>query len=133
MIRTAIAVIPAALIIVFVLVFGSWAFGAEACRGQMVTVSWYGKETCHGRPPGHGRGKCVTAADVPFNGNQWLVAHKSLKFGTKVRFTYRGRSVTAPVLDRGPYIRGRGFDLSHAVARALGMSGVAKVCAEVLG
>lgn len=110
------------------------AFGHDGCSRPPVLVSWYGKETCAGRPPGHGKGTCHTAADVPFDGSQWLVANKSLKFGTQVRFTYNGRSVTAPVLDRGPYVRGRTYDLSKAVARALGMvgSGVVKVCAEPL-
>jgi hypothetical protein len=42
------------------------------------------------------------------------VAHKYLPCGTKVRLRYRGRSVTVPVVDRGPYVGGRDFDLTEA-------------------
>ena len=55
------------------------------------------------------------------------VANKYLPFGTKVRFAYRGRRVTAVVDDRGPYISGRTWDLNQNVARDLGFSGVAVV------
>lgn len=40
------------------------------------------------------------------------VAHRSLPCGTLVEFKYRGRSQTVPVIDRGPYITGRTWDLS---------------------
>ena len=42
------------------------------------------------------------------------VAHKWLPCGTRVRLRYRGRSVTVPVIDRGPYVGGRDFDPRHA-------------------
>ena len=42
------------------------------------------------------------------------VAHKTLPCGTKVRLRYRGRSITVPVVDRGPYVAGRDFDLTAA-------------------
>jgi len=59
----------------------------------------------------------------------------SLPFGTKLRLTYRGRSVIVPVEDREPYIAGRTLDLSEAGAPALGMkeAGTATVCMERLG
>lgn len=47
------------------------------------------------------------------------VAHKSLPCGTKVTFRYRGRSVTVPVIDRGPYAAGREWDLTAATKRRL--------------
>lgn len=40
------------------------------------------------------------------------VAHKSLPCGTKVALRYRGRTVVAPVIDRGPYAAGREYDLT---------------------
>jgi rare lipoprotein A (peptidoglycan hydrolase) len=97
--------------------------GEPRCKAGEVKVSWYGAES-----------GSKTAAGIPFDGSQWLVAHKTLRFGTKVQFTYHGRSVTAPVLDRGPYIKGRSYDLSSRVASALGMkaNGVACVVAKVL-
>ncbi|SCW38087.1 rare lipoprotein A [Rhizobium mongolense subsp. loessense] len=63
-------------------------------------------------------------------------AHRSLRFGTKLRVTNRnnGRSVIVRVNDRGPFIRGRVLDLSRAAAQNIGMvrSGTAKVCYEVV-
>ncbi len=52
------------------------------------------------------------------------VANVSLPCGTKVRFRYAGRSVTAVVDDRGPYVGGREWDLNQNTAAALGFSGV---------
>ncbi|HEX6021867.1 MAG TPA: septal ring lytic transglycosylase RlpA family protein [Solirubrobacter sp.] len=51
------------------------------------------------------------------------VAHKSLPCGTKVTFRHRGRTVRVRVIDRGPYVGGREYDLTAATARRLGFSG----------
>jgi len=48
------------------------------------------------------------------------VAHKTLPCGAVVTVRYRGRAVRAPVVDRGPFVGGREFDLTAATARALG-------------
>jgi rare lipoprotein A (peptidoglycan hydrolase) len=42
------------------------------------------------------------------------VAHRTLPCGTRVKLRYRGRSITVPVVDRGPYVAGRDFDLTAA-------------------
>jgi len=55
------------------------------------------------------------------------VANKSLPCGTNVTIRYHGRQVTVPVIDRGPYIAGRDWDLTGATARALGFDGVGTV------
>lgn len=47
------------------------------------------------------------------------VAHKTLPCGTMVTLRYRGHTVRVPVIDRGPYVAGRDFDLSGATKRAL--------------
>jgi rare lipoprotein A len=52
------------------------------------------------------------------------VAHKTLKCGTRVEFLYRGRTLVAPVVDRGPYANGASWDLTSAAAERLGFSGV---------
>ena len=63
-------------------------------------------------------------------------AHRSLPFGTKVRVTNvaTGRTVTVRVNDRGPFVKGRVIDVSHAAAESLGMvgNGVAKVKLDVV-
>jgi rare lipoprotein A len=48
------------------------------------------------------------------------VANRSLPCGTRVTFRYRGRSVTVPVIDRGPYSGSRTWDLTYATKRKLG-------------
>lgn len=40
------------------------------------------------------------------------VAHRTLPCGTLVSFKYKGRELTLPVIDRGPYVDNRTFDLS---------------------
>lgn len=57
------------------------------------------------------------------------VAHKTLPCGTKVKLRYHGRSVTVPVIDRGPYVAGRDYDLTWAVKEQLGFPGVGTVLA----
>ncbi len=77
-----------------------------------------------------------TANGERFNPNGYTAAHRSLKFGTKVRVTNlrTGRSVIVRINDRGPFIRGRIIDLSYGAAKAVGLqsSGVAKVRVAVL-
>src|SRR3989449_1145114 len=48
------------------------------------------------------------------------VAHRTLPCGSAVRLSYAGRSVTVPVVDRGPNVAGREFDLTYATKIALG-------------
>lgn len=59
------------------------------------------------------------------------VAHKTLPCGTKVTLRYGGREVTVPVIDRGPYVGGREWDLTGATARRLGFDGVGIVWSTV--
>ena len=51
------------------------------------------------------------------------VAHKSLPCGTMVTFKRGRRTVRVPVIDRGPYVGGREYDLTEATARRLGFRG----------
>jgi rare lipoprotein A (peptidoglycan hydrolase) len=51
------------------------------------------------------------------------VAHKSLPCGTMVTFRHGDRSVRVPVIDRGPYVGGREYDLTQATAARLGFKG----------
>ncbi|HEX5928535.1 MAG TPA: septal ring lytic transglycosylase RlpA family protein [Solirubrobacterales bacterium] len=58
------------------------------------------------------------------------VAHKTLPCGTRVKLRYRGRTVTVPVIDRGPYVPGRDYDLTEAVKQRLGFPGIGTVLAN---
>jgi len=69
----------------------------------------------------------ATACGVPLLATTLGVAHKTLPCGTRVEFFYRGRTVTVPVIDRGPYIAGREWDLTTAAARRLRFSGLDRV------
>nr|WP_246737670.1 septal ring lytic transglycosylase RlpA family protein [Nordella sp. HKS 07] len=77
-----------------------------------------------------------TANGEKFNPNGFTAAHRSLKFGTKVRVTNlrNGRSVIVRINDRGPFVRGRIIDLAYGAAMAVGLhdTGVAKVQVAVL-
>jgi rare lipoprotein A len=55
------------------------------------------------------------------------VANKTLPCGTLVTLRYDGRSVRVPVIDRGPYVQGREFDLTEATKQALGFGGTGEV------
>jgi len=73
-----------------------------------------------------------TASGQRFNENAMTCAHRSLPFGTKLRVSHGGRSIVVTVNDRGPFIRGRVIDLSKGAARALGISGLGQITAEVV-
>ena len=55
------------------------------------------------------------------------VANRWLPCGTKVTFRYRGRVVTAPVIDRGPFHGSRIWDLTAALKRKLGFGDIGTV------
>jgi hypothetical protein len=55
------------------------------------------------------------------------VANKTLPCGTRVKLRYHGRTVTVPVIDRGPYVAGRDYDLTEATKIHLGFPGVGTV------
>ena len=84
-------------------------------------ASYYGKKF-HGRR---------TASGERFNMHAMTAAHRSFKFGTRVKVTNlkNKRSVTVRINDRGPFARGRIIDLSYAAAKKIGMiaDGVVRV------
>jgi hypothetical protein len=55
------------------------------------------------------------------------VANRSLPCGTRVTFRGGGRTVTATVDDRGPFVGGRDWDLNQNTAQMLGFGGVGAV------
>jgi len=63
----------------------------------------------------------MTACGVKLTRTTLGVASVTVKCGTDVRIYYAGRTIVVPVIDRGPYIKGRSWDLTVATARALGM------------
>lgn len=55
------------------------------------------------------------------------VAHKTLPCGTRVTFNVGRRTVTTRVIDRGPFIAGRDWDLTAALKRKLGFGSTGSV------
>ena len=54
-------------------------------------------------------------------------ASPTLPCGTGVVFRLDGRTARAPIIDRGPYVGGREFDLTPATAQALGFDGLGTI------
>ena len=75
-------------------------------------ASWYG-------PGFYGR---RTACGVRMTRKLLGVAHKKLPCGTPVAIAYQGKSITVPVVDRGPFVKGRKWDLTAAAAKAVGFT-----------
>jgi rare lipoprotein A len=86
---------------------------AEAGASQVGIASYYGPQFA-GRKMANGQ---------RFDPRSATVAHRTLPLGTQVRVTNleNGRSTTATVLDRGPYVKGRIVDLSPRLAEHLGI------------
>ncbi len=80
-------------------------------------VSWYG-------PGFYGH---TMAGGGNLTPKSMVVAHRTMKFGTKIQITYNGKTTIAVVQDRGPYVAGRTFDLGPGTAHALGFSGVGTI------
>ena len=81
-----------------------------ASGGSFVLASWYG--------PGFYGNR--TACGQIYSSQIMGVAHKTLPCGTLLVLSYGGRTVTVPVIDRGPYAAGRTLDLSAATKGTLG-------------
>jgi rare lipoprotein A len=77
-----------------------------------------------------------TASGERFDQRAMTAAHRTLRFGTRVRVTNlkNDRSVIVRINDRGPFARGRVIDVSRAAAEDLEMirAGVVPVTVEVL-
>ena len=84
-------------------------------------ASWYGPGFIGQR----------TASGEVYRRNDLTAASRSLPLGTHVRVTNlsTGRSVVVRINDRGPYVHGRGIDLSERAAQRIGLnhSGIARV------
>ena len=91
--------------------------GAKITVYRKAAASWYG-------PGFYGR---HLACGGTMSASQIGVANKTLPCGTKVRLRYHGRSVTAPVIDRGPYVGGRVYDLTAATKNRLHFGGTGMV------
>jgi hypothetical protein len=72
-------------------------------------ISWFG-------PGLYGNG---TACGHKMTKTLVGVAHRTLPCGSLVTFRSHGHTITAPVVDRGPFVSGRIFDLTYGLCKQL--------------
>lgn len=75
-------------------------------------ISWYG-------PGFYGHQGACGLVPGGIQADTIGVAHRTLPCGTRVTFRYNGRTVTTMVIDRGPYVSGRIWDMTHGLCAAL--------------
>lgn len=80
---------------------GDWKYDRE--------ISWYGPRFYGNR----------TACGLRLTTELVGVAHRTLPCGTLVEFRWKDKVVTAPVIDRGPYVEGRQWDLTRAACKVI--------------
>jgi Lytic transglycolase len=85
---------------------------------RLAGASWYGGTSMWGR---------TTACGQTLRPSTIGVANKTLPCGTPVKFVWHGHAIVAPVIDRGPYIKGRAWDLTSAAAEALEFEGIGQI------
>jgi rare lipoprotein A len=125
----------ALVLAIFLAMLAGAATGARAATGGASTAgsggeelayspyryagaSWYGGPSLWGHE---------TACGKTLRPNTLGVAHKSLPCGTTVKFVYHGHVLVTQVIDRGPYVKGRAWDLTKAASEVLGLEGVGRV------
>ncbi len=88
--------------------------------GVIVIPIWHYERSVSFYGPGfYGR---RTACGYDYTTSLVGVANRTLPCGTRVTFRNpaNGRSITLPVVDRGPYVAGRNWDLTGGACLALG-------------
>jgi rare lipoprotein A len=85
----------------------------EVGHPQVTVASWYGPGF-HGHP---------TSSGEVYDQQALTAASRTLPLGSHARVTNlkTGKSVVVRINDRGPFVRGRGIDLSRAAARRIGV------------
>jgi rare lipoprotein A len=106
------------------------AKGTTAAPPPAVTVTVYRRSLATLYGPGlYGR---RTACGEILRRHTLGVANRTLPCGTEISVYYGGRSITVPVIDRGPYAHGANWDLTMATARTLGMLGTGTIGAATM-
>lgn len=81
---------------------------APQTGAQTAVASWYSL--------GRGAGACGQRCAYAY---PYTFAHLTMPFGTRIQFCHDGRCIIATCSDRGPYVKGRLFDLSAETAAAI--------------
>jgi rare lipoprotein A len=98
-----------------------------ATAKKKIIASWYGQEF---------QGMMTSSGEL-FDLNKMTAAHRTLPLGSRVKLNAvsTGKSVIVRINDRGPWVKGRDFDISEAAAIALGIhnKGIAEIEATLAG
>ncbi|HET9470425.1 MAG TPA: septal ring lytic transglycosylase RlpA family protein, partial [Usitatibacter sp.] len=118
----------------------SISYLAESPRSEMVRVRFPGDALAHSSTRHVGRLNVYQLAGASWYGgggplacggeltsSTLGVANRTLPCGTLVTLRYGGHTVRVPVIDRGPFVAGREFDLTEATKRALGFGSTGDV------
>lgn len=114
--------------LIVVAIFLAWTGCKKATttggQVQAGVASWYGH-------PFDGR---LTASGEIYDMEKMTAAHRTFPFGTVLRVEnlVNGKTTQVRVNDRGPFVRDRIIDLSHAAAQSISMPGIANVRLQVI-
>jgi peptidoglycan lytic transglycosylase len=98
---------------------------ARTARSRSTRVNVYRPATASYYGPGlYGNG---TACGRTLTPSTVGVAHRTLPCGTRVTLRYRGRTVTVPVIDRGPFSGSHEYDLTATIKTELGFGSTGNV------
>jgi rare lipoprotein A (peptidoglycan hydrolase) len=82
-----------------------------------------GYYTSRAAPYGPSTGHARTQCGEPFTDKTQGIAHPVLPCGVKIYIRFHGKEVLTQVVDRGPNVPGRDFDITKALADRLGLHG----------
>jgi rare lipoprotein A (peptidoglycan hydrolase) len=120
-------------------ILASGASSAQASTGGASSVAYGGSSPAGGElafSPFHSAGASwygpglwgrKTACGQTLRPTTLGVAHRNLPCGTTVKFVYHGHALVTQVIDRGPYVKGRAWDLTAAASEALAFEGVGRL------
>ena len=92
--------------------------GGDEVTGDVGTFAW---KTAVASSYGPGLWGNTTACGQTLTRDTVGVAHRTMACGTRLKFKGRnGVIVTARVIDRGPYVSGRTFDLTQKLVQNMG-------------
>ncbi|MDQ3759228.1 MAG: septal ring lytic transglycosylase RlpA family protein [Actinomycetota bacterium] len=91
--------------------------GGTVTAYRYAEASWYGPGLYGNR----------TACGQTLTPSTRGVAHKSLPCGTRLSIRHGSREVHVRVIDRGPYVGDREFDLTEATRNDLGFGSIGRI------
>ena len=108
---------------VIVLALSVGRSGSSGASSLPRPVHWYHALAAPYAPTAHGRTACGHKVDKHTLG----VAHPVLPCGVKIFLSFDGKEVLTQVIDKGPAVPGREFDVTKALADRIGLHGTQQI------